>query len=182
MPDGAANSSSDQLPRVHVLGRKNHGKTTLIVELVVELTRRGLRVGTLKHTHHAHELDTPGKDSHRHRAAGATTVGILSRGMNAVFWPPREDQANRYASFAPMFADCDIVLVEGDTQAVAPKVEVWRAAVEGAPLAAADPSIAAIITDDAAPTETPAIPRRDIAAIANQVEALTKKQTSNPIP
>ena len=60
--------------RLHVLGRKNHGKTTLVAELVAELTRRGWRIGTIKHTHHHHELDTPGKDSWMHRQAGAREV------------------------------------------------------------------------------------------------------------
>ena len=60
--------------RLHIIGGKNHGKTTLIVELVQELTKRNLRVGTIKHTHHRHELDVPGKDSYRHRLAGAEVV------------------------------------------------------------------------------------------------------------
>ncbi|MDC0936360.1 molybdopterin-guanine dinucleotide biosynthesis protein MobB, partial [Pirellulales bacterium] len=67
------------VPRVHIVGRKNHGKTTLIVELIGELRGRGLRVAAIKHTSHAHDLDTPGKDSHRHGEAGAAVVGILSR-------------------------------------------------------------------------------------------------------
>ncbi|MCA9266810.1 MAG: molybdopterin-guanine dinucleotide biosynthesis protein B, partial [Planctomycetales bacterium] len=69
------------MKRLHLIGRKNHGKTRLIVDLVEELTSRGLRVGTIKHTHHRHELDTPGKDSYQHRTAGAAVVGILSRSM-----------------------------------------------------------------------------------------------------
>jgi len=73
--------------RLHIVGRKNSGKTTFIVELVRYFTSSGLRIGTIKHTHHQHELDTPGKDSHRHREAGAQVVGILSRAMSAVFLP-----------------------------------------------------------------------------------------------
>ena len=65
--------------RIHVVGRRNHGKTTLLVELVEELCRRGLRVGTLKHSSHTHELDTPGKDSHRHRLAGLNAAVRASR-------------------------------------------------------------------------------------------------------
>ena len=101
-------------------GRKNSGKTTLVAELVSEFPSRGLKVGTIKHPHHQHELDSPGKDSHRHREAGASVVGILSKSMSAAFWPTHgqesdSDPESRYSSFAPTFADCDIIHVGGDT-------------------------------------------------------------------
>ena len=140
------------MKRIHIIGGKNHGKTTLVTELVQELTARGYRVGTIKHTHHQHELDAPGKDSHRHREAGAAVVGILSRSMNAVFWPPTDNteskRDNRYDSFGPIFTQCDLVLVEGDSQTTAPKIEVWRIALGTTPLANRDTSIGAIVTDD----------------------------------
>jgi molybdopterin-guanine dinucleotide biosynthesis protein MobB len=60
--------------RLHIIGGKNHGKTMLVVELVQEFARRGIPVGTIKHTHHHHEVDVPGKDSHRHRLAGAAAA------------------------------------------------------------------------------------------------------------
>ncbi len=123
------------MKRLHIIGRKNHGKTTLIVELVDILSRRGLRVGTIKHTHHRHELDTPGKDSHRHRQAGAAFVGILSPDLNAAFWmaPTTTPHDERYAAFEPLHAHCDLVLVEGDTETAGDKIEVWREGIGGAP-------------------------------------------------
>ena len=156
------------MKRLHILGRKNHGKTTLLVELTAYFAARGLRVGTIKHTHHAHELDTPGKDSHRHREAGAAVSAILSRSMNAVFWPPRPEEqgGDRYAAFAPHFADCDLVIVEGDTVCDGVKMEVWRAAVGSEPMALSDPKIRAVVTDDEVDVPVPKIPRREIAAIA----------------
>jgi molybdopterin-guanine dinucleotide biosynthesis protein len=183
------------LKRVHIIGGKNHGKTTLVVDLVHELNRLGKLVGTIKHTHHHHELDTPGKDSHRHREAGAAVVGIASVAMNAVFWPPEnnptaEDSAGdgahrvdgspiaareqKYAPFAPLFKKCDVVLVEGDTQTSATKLEVWRAEVGSEPLAFADPSIAAIITDDVHGKDTavPSWSRQDILALAEKILAI----------
>lgn len=143
------------MKRIHVIGRKNHGKTHLVGELVTEFTRTGLRVGTIKHTHHRHELDTPGKDSHRHRMAGAAAVGILSPSMNAVFLPAEHWSAgqDRYEAMAPLFADCDIVVVEGDSQTQAPKIEVWRAILGTAPLIGEDASILAVVTDDPLPVE-----------------------------
>ncbi len=166
------------MKRVHIVGRKNSGKTTLIVDLVRHLTASGYRVGTIKHTHHHHELDTPGKDSHRHREAGASVVGILSPGMTAVFQPTDKsarEAIDRYEQLAPMFVDCDIVLVEGNLQATAFKVEVWRAAVTETPIAAEDSSIAAVITDDAVSVAAPAWSRSDINRLAQSLlEAVTR--------
>jgi molybdopterin-guanine dinucleotide biosynthesis protein MobB len=157
------------LKRVHIVGRKNSGKTTLVVDLVQHLTASGYRVGTIKHTHHHHELDTPGKDSHRHRRAGAAVVGILSPGMTAVFQPTDDDAhdgSDRYEKLAPMFADCDLVLVEGNLQTTAFKVEVWRAAITEAPIASTDASISAVITDDPVELTVPAWSRSDVSRIA----------------
>jgi len=136
--------------RLHIIGRKNSGKTTLMVELVERFTALGYVVGTIKHTHHQHELDTPGKDSFRHRQAGSRAVGILSPGMNAVFWPAQagEDVSDRFGRFDDLMKMCDLVLVEGHSQTTALKIEVWRAAVDSQPLASADASVAAIISDD----------------------------------
>ena len=167
------------MKRVHIVGRKNSGKTTLIVELVKYLSEQGYRVGTIKHTHHHHELDTPGKDSHHHREAGSAIVGILSPGMTAVF-QPRDRTASgdgfrdgsRYAAMAPMFADCDLVLVEGDIQASAPRVEVWRAEVTELPIATTDSSIAAIISDDATDVGMPHWKRSAVSVIASGILGL----------
>ena len=137
------------MKRIHVIGRKNHGKTTLVSELIVRLTELGYRIGTIKHTHHDHELDTPGKDSHRHRTSGASCVGILSPQLNACFWNDVSALADeRYAAFDPMFANCDLVIVEGDSQTGADKIEVWRESQSDVPLAVADVKILAIVTDD----------------------------------
>jgi molybdopterin-guanine dinucleotide biosynthesis protein B len=154
--------------RVHVIGGKNHGKTTLIEELVKEFTARGLRVGTIKHTHHHHELDVPGKDSYRHREAGAVVVGILSRSMNALFWSGEHSSEDaRYQDFAEAFSDCHVVLVEGDTPSTAPKVEVWRAELNTPPLALRIENVRAIITADKMDCGLPLLPRSDISSIAN---------------
>ena len=136
--------------RIHIVGRKNSGKTTLVCDLVAELTRRGLRVATIKHTHHRHELDTPGKDSHKHRESGAAAVGILTPQMTAAFIPmDREEMGqHRYAAFESIFATFDLILVEGDLQTTAPRIEVWRSAVSEQPYAATDSAIVAVVTDE----------------------------------
>jgi molybdopterin-guanine dinucleotide biosynthesis protein MobB len=163
--------------RIHIVGGKNHGKTTLVVELVAEFVRRGLRVGTIKHTHHQHELDVPGKDSHKHREAGATVVGILTKSVNAVFWSNVDAQARirgpigdeRYRQFEAAFSDCDLVIVEGDTMTAAPKLEVWRAAPGTVLLAESLTNVLAIVSDDSPMTQLPIVARHSIAAVADFV-------------
>lgn len=175
------------MKRIHVIGGKNHGKTTLVCALVDELSRRSFRVGTIKHTHHNHELDTPGKDSQKHRLAGAATVGILTHSMHAVFWPvesvgkaddPR-DSDSRYDRLLRVFDECDLVLVEGDTQTSALKLEVWRAAVGTVPLAEQGVEVLAIVSDDVIATPLPVIPRNDIFAIADFVLDSLEMRHSN---
>lgn len=170
-------TSHRSMRRIHIIGGKNHGKTTLVSDLVVEFRKRGLQVGTIKHTHHHHELDTPGKDSHRHREAGASVVGILSRSMSAAFWPneevPETDRTaqteTRYQEFEPVFSHCDLVIVEGDTQTKAPKLEVWRAAMETSSKAEELENVRAIITDDEGAFHLPKVPRADVPAVANLI-------------
>ncbi len=158
--------------RIHIVGRKNSGKTTLVCDLVRELTRRGVKVATVKHTHHHHELDTPGKDSHLHREAGAAAVGILSPRMTAIFVPSvREERGDhRYEQFESQFGDCKVILVEGDLQATAPRIEVWRSVVSERPYAADDRAILAVISDDAASgIECAVWPRSGIQQLAARI-------------
>ena len=101
--------------------------------------------------------------------------------MNAVFWPPKTQRADhesdiegrKYETFGPIFEDCDVVLVEGDSMTDATKIEVWRSETGGTPIAAADKSIAAVVTDT--PTlegvEAPLWPRKDIVSVAKRILA-----------
>ncbi len=160
--------------RIHIVGRKNSGKTTLVCDLVRELTARGLKVATVKHTHHRHELDTPGKDSYQHREAGAAAVGILSPQMTAMFFPAdREERSDhRYAQFESMFADCDLILVEGDLHAAADRIEVWRNVVSERPYAVDDSAIVAVVSDDPVTgIGCPAWLRHPISDVADRILA-----------
>jgi molybdopterin-guanine dinucleotide biosynthesis protein MobB len=172
--------------RIHIIGGKNQGKTTLICELVSEFRARGLRVGTIKHTHHHHELDTPGKDSHKHRQAGAAVVGILSPSMNAIFYPvdesastvdDREDET-KYESLVPAFHTCDLLLVEGDTRTNAPRLEVWRAALDTVPLANKNVQVAAIVTDDLLDTGARVLPRKNVTIVADFIWDIVKTRSA----
>ncbi|MCA9060097.1 MAG: molybdopterin-guanine dinucleotide biosynthesis protein B [Planctomycetaceae bacterium] len=145
------NENSDrQPPRLHIVGRRNAGKTTLVCELISAIQDRGFRVATVKHTHHNHELDTPGKDSFQHRQAGAAAVGILSPQLTALFVPETRAESDemRYRRFEQAFRDCDLIVVEGDLNTSAPRVEVWRSTVGERPYAVSDSDIRAVVSDE----------------------------------
>ena len=162
---------------IHVVGRRNHGKTTLLVELLEELSRRGVRAGTIKHTSHVHELDTPGKDSFRHRQAGAAPVAIVSKDLIGVYLP-RDPRADFYACLSGIFTGCDLVLIEGHLDGPGAKIEVWRQTVGGSPLAAERSDIAAVVSDDQLSLDVPVWPRRNVAALADRVLALSSHTSS----
>lgn len=153
---------------LHIVGRKGHGKTTLVVDLVRELTRRGVHVGTIKHCGHEHELDTPGTDSFRHRQAGAGTVAAVTPSLTAVFMQC-DGKQDAYAPIRFSFEGCGLVLIEGDRNGPGPKIEVWREEV-GSPLLAPEvEGIIAIVTDDPVELALPLCPRNDVAALAGRV-------------
>lgn len=159
--------------RIHIIGRKNHGKTTLVLELVQEFCRRGIRVGTIKHSRHVHELDTPGKDSYRHRAAGGCPAAVISGEAVGVFLS--RDGRDEYERLEPLYADCQIVLVEGDVEAAGLKLEVWRAAQGSACLAHARADITAVISDDRPEVSVPVWPRNDVAGLADRIADLASR-------
>lgn len=158
------------MKRLHIVGRKNHGKTTLMIELVRELCRSGLRVGTIKHTRHIHELDKPGSDSCRHRLAGALPAAIVSGGMAAVHMPC--DGNDYFRQLAPLFTGCDLVLVEGDLDGDGDKIEVWRQAMGSPSLACERRDIVAVVTDDPLAVDVPVLPRKNLERLVQYVIAL----------
>ncbi len=164
-------SSPQSVPRLHIVGRRNSGKTTLVCELVEALTERDVRVATIKHTHHNHELDTPGKDSWRHREAGAVGVGILSPHILAAFVPAERSEHSEpgYDQLADFFTECDLLLVEGDLHADAIKLEVWREEVTEPPYAREDSSIQAVISDTNVDVSQDVWPRSNVVALANRI-------------
>ena len=158
---------------VHIVGRKNHGKTTLIVDLLREFARRGLRVGTIKHSSHVHELDTPGKDSFRQRQAGAQPAAIVTDGLIGLYMS-RNGKTDCYDQLAAMFSGCDLVLVEGHLDCAGNKIEVWRQAAGGECLALQRHDIAAVVSDDRLEPGVPLWPRRDITQLAERILALAE--------
>jgi molybdopterin-guanine dinucleotide biosynthesis adapter protein len=150
--EGCVDSMSiDQSQRVMgIIGWKNSGKTTLVVALVRELTGRGFRVATVKHAHHAFDIDQPGKDSYQHREAGAQDI-IVSSGarwahMHEIVNEP-EPELDDLLPRLP--AATDIILVEGFKRDAHPKIEVIPPDFDGSPLSLEDENIIAIASDAA---------------------------------
>ncbi len=128
-----------------IAGWSGAGKTTLIEKLLPELAARGLRVSTLKRTHHAIDLDQPGRDSFRHRAAGAFEVMLASSSRFALL---RETQQPLgLVELVARMAPADLVLVEGFKMDALPKIEVYRAALGKPRLWPHTPCIVAQATD-----------------------------------
>lgn len=134
-------------------GWSGTGKTTLIEQLIPRFVARGLRVSLIKHAHHAFDIDQPGKDSYRHREAGATEVLITSSHRWVLMHELRGASELDLPMQLSRMSPCDLVLVEGYKRADIPKLEVYRPAVGKPPLHPHDPAIVAIATD--APLEAP---------------------------
>lgn len=150
-----------------VTGWKNAGKTTLVERLVAEFVRRGLTVNTIKHGHHDLDVDQPGRDSWRHRAAGATEVAVVGGHRYAIM---REQEEATMAEVLARLAPADLVLIEGFKREPHLKIEV-RAGT-GKPMAPDDPNIVAVAADERPVDATlPWFRRDDIAGIADFVIA-----------
>ncbi|MEM6971854.1 MAG: molybdopterin-guanine dinucleotide biosynthesis protein B [Pseudomonadota bacterium] len=131
-----------------VVGWKNAGKTTLVERLVAEITARGFRVSTVKHTHHGVDVDRPGKDSHRHRQAGAGQVILASEARWALMTELRGGPEAPLDTLIARLDPVDLVIVEGYKRDAHPKVEAWRAETGQPLIAREDPTVRAIATND----------------------------------
>jgi molybdopterin-guanine dinucleotide biosynthesis protein B len=138
---------------ISVVGKKNAGKTTLVVALVQEYVRRGRRVGTLKHGHHPALVDQEGKDTWRHFHEGGALRTLIEAPNQRVLFEKPEEAADPVALIRRYFRGLDIVVVEGFKQAPLPKIEVHRRAAHATPLydpASPDAGLwVGMITDDA---------------------------------
>ena len=131
-----------------VTGWKNNGKTTLVERLVTEITGRGISVSTIKHAHHGFDLDEPGKDSWRHREAGASEVLVSSGARWALMHELRGADEPPLAGLLARLSPVDLVIVEGYKRDAHRKIEVRRAAAAARDLiATGDPTIRAVATD-----------------------------------
>lgn len=149
-------------------GWSGSGKTTLIEQVIAELARQGRRVSLIKHAHHGFDVDHPGKDSFRHREAGATEVLISSATRWALMHELRDAPELSLAEALRKFSACDLVLVEGYKREAIPKIEIWRAAVGKPLLYPTDPHIVGLASDDPLPNAVrePALRRFGLSSVS----------------
>ncbi len=147
-------------------GYSGSGKTTLIEQLIPRFVLRGLRVSLVKHAHHLFDIDRPGKDSYRHREAGACEVLITSSQRWVLMHELRDEQEPTLHEQLARFAACDLILVEGYKHADIPKIEVHRPAHGRPMLSPHDPNIVAVATDVAIDSALPRLDINDPDAIA----------------
>ncbi len=150
-----------------VVGWKNAGKTGLMERLVTDITGRGLRVSTVKHAHHSFDVDHAGKDSHRHRVAGATEVLLASRNRYALMHELRGAPEPTLEALLEKLAPVDLVLIEGYKRDAHPKVEAHRAVTGNSLIAPDDPTIRAVASDTVLTLDRPIFDLDDTKAIAD---------------
>ena len=149
-------------------GWSGSGKTTLAVKLIPALVRRGFTVSTIKHAHHAFDVDVPGKDSYEHRRAGASEVLVSSANRWALMHEHRGAPEPSLPALLERLSPVDLVLVEGFKQEDHAKLEVWRRGLDKPLLAPEDPKVVAVASDGPVPeTDRPVLPLDDVEAIAD---------------
>lgn len=150
-----------------VTGWKNAGKTGLMERLVAEITARGFTVSTVKHAHHAFDVDQKGRDSYRHRAAGAHEVMLASGKRVAQMTELRDTPEPELAELLARLSPVDLVLIEGYKREAHPKIEAFRQEAGHALIAPGDPSIRAVAADVALELDRPVFDLDDTGAIAD---------------
>jgi molybdopterin-guanine dinucleotide biosynthesis protein B len=147
-------------------GWSGSGKTTLIEKLIPRFAGAGLRVSLIKHAHHTFDVDQPGKDSYRHRHAGAAEILVTSSRRWVLMHELRGAQEPSFDEQVKRMSPCDLLLVEGFKFAPIPKLEVWREATGEGLLHPNDPHIVAVASDSKVSTKLPLLDLNDDAAIA----------------
>jgi molybdopterin-guanine dinucleotide biosynthesis protein B len=157
---------------IGLAGWSGSGKTTLLGKVIPRLTTRGMTVSTVKHAHHAFDLDQPGKDSHSHRMAGATEVLVGSATRWALVHELRGGAEPTLGELLVKLAPVDLVIVEGYKRESHPKLEVHRAALGKRLLQPEDPGVVAIASDQ--PLPGAAVPVVDLNDVDGIVEILLR--------
>ncbi len=151
-----------------IVGWSNSGKTTLLIGLVTELVRRGWRVSTMKHGHHDFDVDKPGKDSYRHRQAGATEVLVSSAKRWALMHELRGAPETRMEDLLAHMSPVDLVLAEGFKTHRHDKLEVHRPHLGHPLICVDDPTVVALASDAAlANVALPVLDVNDVPTIAD---------------
>jgi molybdopterin-guanine dinucleotide biosynthesis adapter protein len=157
-------------------GWSGSGKTTLIEKLIPRFVDAGLRVSLIKHAHHTFDVDQPGKDSYRHRHAGAAEVLVSSSRRWVLMHELRGAPEPAFDEQLTHLSPCDIVIVEGFKHAPIPKLEVWRRETGEPLIHPNDPHIVAVASDTRVDTKLPVLDLNDDAGIASFILAHLRLQ------
>jgi len=152
---------------ISIVGASDTGKTTLIEKLIPELKKRGYRIGIVKHAHHGFSIDQEGKDSWRHKVAGADTVMVASQGRIAMV---KDDPFEGLDCLQKYFEDMDLVITEGYKNEDKPKIEVLRKSINTTPLCRENDHLIAVVTDAEVDLSVPKIEFDDIEGLADLIE------------
>jgi molybdopterin-guanine dinucleotide biosynthesis protein MobB len=153
-----------------IVGWKNSGKTGLMERLVTEITARGYSVSTIKHAHHSFDVDHEGKDSHRHRVAGARQVLLASRNRWALMHELRDEQEPTLAELLTQISPVDLVLIEGYKRDSLAKIEAHRSETGQSLIASTDTTILAVASNTTHPDLTiPTLDLDDTKSIADLI-------------
>jgi molybdopterin-guanine dinucleotide biosynthesis protein B len=170
----------DSPPVIHIAGKKNSGKTTLMEKLIPELSARGYRVGTVKHHHSGRpvDLDWKGKDSWKHRSAGARAVAVLSP-AEAVLFQQTNDPMPLSQLVAKM-KDVDVVLVEGLSSGARFVIQIAADALSPEALSQDQENLLALVGSTQAISGIPRFDRDDVGVLVDYIQrrVLTKGKTS----
>ncbi len=156
------------IPVLSVIGRSNTGKTTFIEKLIPILNARGIRIATIKHHLHDFESDREGKDSYRHKKAGASIAMIVSP-QKLAFTADTERELTLAELVSTYVRDVDLVIVEGFKEERAPKIEVYKYSEGLAPLCRNDRDVFAVMTDRPIDAPVPVLSRDDVEKAAQLI-------------
>lgn len=157
------------IPIVSIVGKSDSGKTTLIEKLLPELTKRGYRIATVKHDTHGFEVDREGKDSWRHKKAGAYAVVISSPEKIALIRDVERD-LNLNEIREKFIQDVDLVITEGYKKDVQPKIEIFRREKHDSLLCSQDDNLIAVVTNKKFDIDVPQFELDDIPGLADFIE------------
>lgn len=151
-------------PIISISGKSNAGKTTFIVKLISELTQKGYRIGSAKHTHHDIDLDRKGKDSWRHKQAGARATLVITDQQIAMV---KDDSRTDIEKMRAYLQNMDLILAEGFKRQPLPKIEIFRTdGPHDHPLFLDHPDLIALVTDADITPSVPVFGLEDIESVA----------------
>ena len=167
-------------PVVCLVSKKDSGKTTLLEKLIPELSRRGYRLGTVKHDAHGFDIDHEGKDSWRHKQAGAATV-VISSPRKIAMVRDLDEEMRLKDIVERFFEDRDLVIAEGYKQSDTPKIELFRSTAHRSPwhTKGSSPHLIAVVSDIAVDLGVPCLSIDDVRAVADFIETRFLRKTAD---